>query len=168
MILQNRIMNYAELAWWRISLDQVRSATFANMAQPVAITINGANRQEAVLIKRWCKELPLYLRKTAYFDDSFIINREDGTGFQLNYTNNERIAVGEEQDIIKLEKLLKTLPVRCYEVILEEFDLQIVKEIVKGYNNRIISDLHQQNHLVSFDNKELRMELILRSSNWEK
>lgn len=158
-------MNYAKLAWWRISLDQVRSSTLANMNQPVALTINGASRQEAILIKKWCKDSSLYLRKTAYFYDGFIINRDDGTRFQLNYTDNERIAVGEEKDIIKLEKFLKTLPVRCYEVILEDFDLQIVKEIVKGYNNRIVSDIYRHNHLVSFDNKELRTELILRSSN---
>lgn len=146
-------------------MDQVRLKSVENMSRPTALTINGANRHESVLMKKWCKELSLYLRRTGYFDDSFVINRTDGTRFQLNYINNERIVVGEEEAIVRLEKLLKTISVRCYEVILEDLDQQIVKDIVKGYNNRIISDIHQQNHLVSFDNKELRVELILRSSN---
>jgi len=156
-------MNNVELSWWRINLSCVRVPHKYKIDNPVAITINGANRKESKLVKQWCKELSLILRKTSYFDDDLIYTRPNGTKYQMYYVNNERVAIGNHKDIEKLENLLNTIQSRCYEVLIEDIDSQLLKEIVKGYNTRIISNDSEQTHLISFDDPELRVELVLRS-----
>lgn len=156
-------MNNVELSWWRINLNHLRLPKKPKIIDPVAITVTSANRKEAKLIAEWCKQLPVLARRTTYFNGDLVYTRTDGSKYHMFYVENERIIVGNSKDIEKLENLLSTIPQRCYEILVEDIDIEMVKQIVKGRNVRIVSD-DQQKHLVSFNDPDLRIELVLRSN----
>lgn len=153
------------LGWWQIS-DRVRVTKKKQFSNPIVITINGANRQESRLIKEWCNQNNALIKSTTYFDDNLSYTRIDGTKHDFRFINNERIVIAEPDTIQNLENWLSTFPKRQFAVLLEDIEYDTIKNMLKGHNNtRIVSDIYCQNtYIVSFDDADLRVELVLKGS----
>ena len=152
------------LMWWRVGLEDtvIRDHNIENL---LAITINGANRKEAKLIKNWCANNDIYkISRTYRWKDEYkFINHNDEFDC-INFTNNERIIIAEQDVIVKLEAWLATLPQRHIDIVVENISLSCIKAIIKKYNVRLLTDQHnKKNHIVSLNDPILQFELTLRS-----